>query len=379
MLNDATIKSIRKSLLESMRGDIKLLEDLRNEIGVLANNVRNIFPRSTTSISLVATDGGNNKLEFDPFTTNVIRVVDSSNNEYYMDVITPTTPIEQLNNKVKDDNDGKFNSLRKMMAFLNVNDITQLSPMIRKNSGDRPISPTWVQVYRELVEWATLFSIVCEKDFATDTLIVFDGQLRSKVFTGDLFNKLKRGIEDAVENHYVKTKRKIYIVGVAKHSKVLDRYKLAMHLDGIMASPNACYVEVPRGIEQKAYVWSEYARDDNFDGKEVNKFVAGRMFFVKFGNNRYDPIWPIDILSSQVSDAGAILGYLLADALNGFPVPFYPLSLQKAHNNAALVGFDMDILQNQVINSIKEVLGDEGAKIDSYMLVDQDPAAKRYG
>ena len=42
------------------------------------------------------------------------------------------------------------------------------------------------------------------------------------------------------------------------------------------------------------------------------------MFFVKFGGGARDPIWPIDIFLSQVGDAQAIMGYLLADASNGF-------------------------------------------------------------
>ena len=378
MLDETIIKDLKELMIDCMHNDVGLLADLRNEIKIIANEVKTIFPRNATSISLVGTDGGNNKLEFDPFIVNVIRVVDSSNNEYYMDVITPTTSIDNLNNKIKNRSHKKFDSLRYMMKFLGVTDLTQLSPMIRLRTKDEPINSSWVQVYREIVEWATLFSIVSEKDFATDTVIVFDGQLRSKVFSGELFNKLKQGIEDCVADHFTRNRRHLYIVGVAKHSKVLDRYKLAMHLDGIMCLANPCYAEVPRDIEQKAYIWSEYARDENFNGKEVNKFVAGKMFFVKFGNGKYDPIWPIDILTSQVNEANTIFGYLLADAQSGFPVPFYPLSLQKAHNNAALVGFDMEILQDQVINAIKEAVGNEQSKIDSYLLVDQDPSAKRY-
>ncbi len=38
-----------------------------------------------------------------------------------------------------------------------------------------------------------------EKDFGTDTLIVCDGLLRSKVFAGDLFQPLPQAIEAAIE------------------------------------------------------------------------------------------------------------------------------------------------------------------------------------
>ena len=53
--------------------------------------------RSSRAISLVGTDGGNNQLRFDPFLVQLIRVVDSSQNEYCLEVITSNTPFEALN------------------------------------------------------------------------------------------------------------------------------------------------------------------------------------------------------------------------------------------------------------------------------------------
>ena len=109
--------------------------------------------------------------------------------------------------------------------------------MIRSSDEGRPSSPTWVQVYRELVEWAILFAIVRSTQFATNTLIVFDGLLRSKVFAKDLFKRYLQGMEQAIESHYRRHRRKLYLVGMAKHSKVLTRYRLAMALEGIVINP----------------------------------------------------------------------------------------------------------------------------------------------
>jgi uncharacterized protein len=92
-----------------------------------------------------------------------------------------------------------------------------------------------------------------------------------------------------------------------------------MALEGVMQVDYPAYVEVPRDIEQKAYVWSEFARGDEQadQGGEANKFVGGKMFLVRFGSSRRDPIWPIDIFEPQVGDAQIILGSMLAREIAG--------------------------------------------------------------
>ena len=108
-----------------------------------------------------------------------------------------------------------------------------------------------------------------------------------------------------------------------------------------MQSSFPCYVEIPRELEEKAYIWPDYARgDDNLaEGGEINRFVAGKMFFVKFGSNPRDPIWPVDIFLPQASDHSKIFGSLFNDAVAGFPVPFYPRSLQKGARKCCARGF----------------------------------------
>lgn len=380
MLETESEAELRKELSERIKADRAVLDNLRNEIRPLRNQVRRIQPRSTTSISLVGTDGGNNQVQFDPFLVQIVRVVDSSNNEYCLEAVTPTTSVATLGQKQFTANGEPKTALGEMMRFLGVESLPELSHMIRSNDGDKPTSPSWIQVYRELVEWAILFKIVRTKDFGTDTLIVFDGLMRSKVFARDLFARYLDGLREGVESHFRKKHRKLFITGVAKHSKVLIRYRLAMNLEKILTTDYPAYVEIPREIEEKAYVWSEYARGDDRVGEnaEVNKFVGGKMFFVKFGNGPYDPIWPIDIFLPQAADAQLILGSMLADAINGFPVPLYPSCLQKAHEYAAMVDFDFDIIQDHIIDAIRDILGDEAPALDIYRLQDLNPEARRY-
>lgn len=377
MIEPASQAELKRTIGRRIADDKALLDQLRGEIRPLKAAVRRIQPRTTTAISLVGTDGGNNSIPFDPFLIHLIRVVDSSNNEYCLEAITPSTSVEALRNaQFGPDGTTPCTALGEVMVFLGVNRLQDLSHMIRSNPLGEPVSPSWVHVYRELVEWAILFSILRKKDFGTDTMLVFDGLLRSKVFAGDLFKRYLAGLHEGIEVQATRTRRRVCLTGVAKHSKVLSRYRLAMALEGVLTTDYPAYVEVPREIEEKAYLWSEYARDTE-DG-EVNKFVGGKMFFVKFGSGPRDPIWPVDIFLPQRQDAAAVIGYMLADALNGFPVAHYPLCLQRAHENAALVDFDFDILQDHVFDAIRQALGGEAPALDTFRLQDADPAARRY-
>jgi hypothetical protein len=370
---------LKQELVERMVADCALLDQLRAEIRPLRGEVRRIQPRSTTSISLVAADGGNNRLQFDPFLVQLVRVVDSSNNEYCLEAITPTTSVSELSAKQFDSSGNPYTALGHLMSYLGVRELPELSPMIRRNEDGRPVSPSWVQVYRELVEWAILFSIIRKKEFGSDTLILFDGLLRSKVFARDLFRRYLDGVREGIERAGW-TRRKLYLVGMAKHSKVLDRYRLAMSLEGILTTEYPAFVEVPRDIEEKAYVWAEYARGDDraVADAETNKFVGGKMFFVKFGGKRSDAIWPVDIFLPQRPEAPTILGHLLADAVNGFPVPLYPQCLQRAHMNASLTGFDFDVFQDDVFHGLRQALGADASALDVFRLQDTDPAQRRY-
>jgi hypothetical protein len=380
MIDPQSLSELRDAIRNQVAGDRPLLDQLRREVLPLKSAVRRIQPRGTTSISLVGTDGGNNQIQFDPFLVQLVRVVDSSNNEYCLEVVSPTTSVTALSARQFNPDGTPRTALGKMMSYLGVCSLAELSSMIRTNDNDRPVSPSWVQVYRELVEWAILFVVLREKDFGTDTIIVCDGLLRSKVFAGDAFVRYLQGLREGIESQFRRNRRRLFLAGVCKSSKVLDRYRLAMALEDVMATEYASYVEIPRELEEKAYVWSEYARGDDrqLEGGEVNKFVGGKMFFVKFGNGNRDPIWPVDIFLPQTNDVQAILGYMLADAIDGFPVPFYPRCLQKAHEHAALVDFDFDILQDEIYDGIRTVLEARGHELDVFRLRDQDPAARRY-
>lgn len=380
MFDPQSYALIKEAVAGCIDIDQGVLDALREEIRPLVGATRRIQPRATTSISLVGTDGGNNQLQFDPFLIQLVRVVDSSNNEYCLEAVSPTTPVDKLGKRQFNTDGSPRTALGEMMARLGVDSLPALSHMIRPGNRGKPMSPSWVQVYRELMEWSILLSIL-KKDFGTDVLIVCDGLLRSKVFAGDLFRRLLKEMDQCIEVQFRRSRRRIYLVGVAKRSKVLTRYRLAMALEGVLQTNYPACVEVPREVEERAYAWSEFARGDDrsLDGGEINKFVGGKMFLVKFGAQRRDPVWPVDIFVPQVSEVQVILGSMLADATNGFPIPNYPRCLQKAHENAALVDFDLDVLQDSVYEGLRRNLGAHASTLDVFRLQDADPAQPRYG
>ena len=90
---DTRSHAVLKSQLQKQIGqDMHILEGLRDEVRPLVSTVRRILPRTTTSISLVGKDGGNNRIQFDPFLVQLVRVVDSSNNEHCLKAITEVHP-----------------------------------------------------------------------------------------------------------------------------------------------------------------------------------------------------------------------------------------------------------------------------------------------
>jgi hypothetical protein len=228
------------------------------------------------------------------------------------------------------------------------------------------------------MEWAVLLNIVRNTRFGSDTLLVFDGLLRTKIFARGLFKRYLRGVTEALIDHWQRSRRNVYVVGVAKHSKVLSRYRLAMALEGVLAVNYPAYVAVPAALERKSYLHPEFAWEESDDGRQ-RAFTGGKLFLVKFGNRPYDPIWPVDIYRPQLNGAPAILGHLLSDAQNGFPVPFYPLCLQRAHEHAALTGFDMGIMQDYILDGVRVILDDLALDLDMFRLQDGDPAQQRYG
>lgn len=390
MFDPEEIPDLKKSIRDCAHSDRKLLDDLRSEVIRLKSNVRVIKPRTTTTVSLVASDGGNNKLVYDPFYFQLVRVVDSNGNKLCLDTISPTTDTDVISARQFDKDGNPITALGRLMRDLSCDTLNKLSPMIPsgKKMRENPdqISKSWVLTYRDLCEWAVLYDKICYTRFATNTLIVRDGLLRSKIFNyitatkTPLFIEMINKINNAIHEAYKRDRVRIYLVGLAKHSQVLSRYSLVMQLEDVIPKGEPRYARVPFEIEEKSYTWKEFIwrPDDDKSSQEINKFSMGHLYLVRFGKLKSDPMWAVDLLPSQSSFDSEIFGYLLADSINGFPVPHYPLCLQRAHEHAQVVGFDMDILQDEVIKAMKEILPEDKREIIDHQVFNSDQSLNRY-
>ncbi len=363
------LPELRHQIRAQARRDKKLLDELITQARDMAVGVRPIKPRTATSVALTAADGGSNAVSFNPFALQIIRIVDSAGKELFLDVVSPTADIGELSRRHLNGARART-ALGRMMAALGIDDLRELSPMM---SGR---SPRWIEVYRDLCEWATLYDLVCYHDFAADTLIVRDGLLRTPIFAGDLLVRVGRLLRAAMDRCALEHRRHVWLAGLAKRTVILDHYRLAMSVAGVFDRGTPCFVKVPAHMQESVYRSHDYLRspDDTTGGGNI-----GEMFFVRFGPRAGDPVWTADLLAWQARDAQTIFGYLQADAADGFPVPFYPYSLQQADAHSRVDGLDTEIVEDTLVESVRELVGRERAHVVDALRLTTDVAARRYG
>ncbi len=365
------LPGLRRQIRAQAARDYRVLADLVAQARAMAPDVRPIRPRSATSVALTAADGGNNAVAFNPFALQIVRIVDSQGKELFLDVVSPTTDIAELSR-------AQFAGqtvLGRLMTDLGVRSLRDLSPVLAGRSR------RWVEAYREVCEWATLYDLVCHHEFAADTLVVRDGLLRSTVFAGDLLIRMGRLIHEAIDRAARTSHRRVWLCGLAKRTAVLDRYRLALSLAGVFDRGAPCFVAVPAASQESVYRSQEYLRDPDEAGPGGGpaRQNLGRMYFVRFGPHAGDPVWTADVLAWQTADAQVIFGYLQADAAAGFPVPFYPLSLQQADAYSRVGDLDVELIEDSLVDAVRELVGRDRAHVVDALRMATDVAARRYG
>jgi hypothetical protein len=254
--------------------------------------------------------------------------------------------------------------LERLCSDLGVESLEELSFLIRglKKPGK---STGALRCYRDIVEWAVLYDLVANPaiQWGGDTILVRDGLLRTKSFTRDILPQIDRKFRLATASH-AKRNVAISLVGVAKQSAVLGRLAIALELEATFHKSFPCYVRVDAEIEEDCYnfdrTWLDTYETSEPDDEGKRQYQSmGQLFLVKFGDRPMDPVWPVDIAVWQVAQADKILGQLTADAQQGFPIPDYPMCIQRAHDFAKLTGLEIAVLQDLLLQGICQNLSPE--------------------
>lgn len=360
-LADNNFDEIKRRVFDAYKNEDPVIQKFREYARRIKNNIKPIRPYSVNAVSFVSSDGGDNRLYFNPAVIELVRVVDSKGNQCALDAIAGNSKAADFNERAKSESPVLVEPLRRLCEDLNMS-VLDLSYLL-KGIEEPGKSTGAVRVYRDIVEWAVLYDLMKYRDWGDDTIIVREGMLRTKSFKLTVFPKIDQLIREAHNKHKQKNVT-VSLVGVAKQSAVLSRLSVALELEEALHKPYPCYVQVPDDIEADCYnfdrTWLDTLETSEPDEEGTYRYQAlGKMFLVKFGDRPFDPVWPVDIAEWQLADVDKILGQLTKDAQPGFPIPDFPMCVQKAHDYAKVNGLEVDILQDILFEGITQKLTPE--------------------
>jgi len=354
MLSEDNLELI-KSQIESNYNATEepIINDLRNFAKKIKQNIKVLRPYTSTAVSFVSADGGNNYIKFSPCILELVRVVDSRGVQCAIDPIFGNSDLNALNERVN-----KIKPLKRLCNDLGINKLSDISYLL-SDFGQTEKTNGAVKIYRDIVEWAILYDFLFN-DWGNNTIIIREGLLRTKSIKNSLFPILDKKIKEKCIEHKQKNNINVNVVGVAKESAVISRLSLALAIENVFKLPYPCYVNVPDEVEQYCYnydrTWFNTVEDISSDNENQRYASMGKLFLVKFGDSPYDPVWPVDIAVWDLENAEMILGQLLHDAILGFPIPDFPLSIQNAHWHAKINGIEVELLEDMLIKAIGKTL-----------------------
>lgn len=382
-LADFDLSRLKEKIRAAYKADDPIIEKFRTYARRLKNNIRPIRTYSVNAVSFVSSDGGDNRLVFNPSIVELVRVVDSRGNECALDAVSSSTNIQEMKDRIDLNSPNLVRPLHRLCNDLKTN-VANLSYLLG-GLGQPGKSTGAMRCYRDIVEWAVLYDLIANPSiqWGGDTILVRDGLLRTKSFKREVFPLLDQNIRQGIQRHAARNV-KLSIVGVAKQSAVLSRLAIALELEAVFHKPFPCYVQVPDDIEQDCYnfdlTW--FNTYESSEPDEQGKYLyqaMGKMFLAKFGDRPLDPVWPVDIAAWQILQAEKILGQLTIDAQQGFPIPDYPMCIQRAHDHAKMTGLEIQVLQDLLFNGICEKLtSEESERLLRLKHLGQSLAALRY-
>lgn len=331
-LETLDLRQVREELRRALETERPLLEGLREQVRRFA--VQEIGYRRCYAISPVATDGGENRLSFDPVNLEIIRVVDSDGRERFQRVI-PLSGGPGVFRAAFDSNyAGHVPLLAQFLERLDVR-YEDLSYFLEAGRGESDLRAA-VRPFRDIVEWAVLLDIAWNPG-QTKALVIRDGLLRTKALRKEVIEKLSKSFEEAYKE------RGSFLVGVAKRSKVLNYLSVALALEDTFKRKYPCFCEISRVIERQAHPrWPTWLEESTF----------GNLHLAKFVEDAAGLVLPVDIPDWLMPRRKEVLEYLAETAKSSFPTIGYPEPLLKAHEAAVLHGIEMSFLADLLVEEV---------------------------
>ena len=353
-LADIDYKDLKAKMAEAVAKESVQVAELRRAVKSL--KVKKLDHRHCKTVAPLATDGGENRLTFEPLNLEILRVVDSEGNECVQEIIAISEDASVFKDLSK-----RIPVMQNLLESLGIG-FDDLSYFLSSNSGSdsesRADNRGRVRAFRDILEWAVLLDMAT-KEWPVDVLLLRDGLLRTKTLKRKTFPLLDKAFHDMFEKRRLSQGgRMVYCLGVAKTSAVLSKLSLALLLERTFDRDYPCYAEVPRELEAECYnfdrTWLETASED--EHAEEQKYQSfGRLHLLKLGSSPDAPILPVDVpvwLPDKFKHE--VLEYLVNDARDTFPYPGYPSALQRAHNNAVLTGLEMTVLGDLMADALRD-------------------------
>ena len=372
-LENIDLKEVKARLADAWKAERADLEQLRLLARELKDGGRKLGRQQASAVAFVAADGGDNRIRLNaapdgaPAIVELVRVVDSNGRECALDAVAGA---------VDDDffSEPRGEAMRVLCDDLGVSRVDDLSSYL---SAPKISRSDQMRAYRDIVEWAVLYHLLVKREWGSDTLLVREGALRTRVFRADIFNAMDKNIRAACERHRKQDGVDMFFVGVAKSTVLLDRLRFALSLEGVFERDDPWRVHVRRDIAEKFYDRRWLDTLETAGGQEY--LSMAEMFLVKFGDHSLDPVWPVDVAAWQKDRAEKILGCLAEDARPGFPIPDFPMCIQKAHDHARIGGIELSFLNDLLFDHMTEDMSDkEREKALRARHLRENPGAIRY-
>ncbi|MGH7990529.1 MAG: DNA double-strand break repair nuclease NurA, partial [Limisphaerales bacterium] len=281
--------------------------------------------RSLPIVATVATDGGENRLSLEPIRLQVVRVADSLGEIYFEEFIAQSLKPEEIVRFFFQSNE----RLQRFVAYLQL----EWEELLPQSDFQRS---HLLSMLRELMEWAALLKLASQPPAK---LLIRDGLLRSVMLTERVFQRIGDKFESLTAKHGH------LLVGVAKRSRVINYLSVAFGLNDSFTDGVPAYLQIPPELEREAapaqYRW-------------VGSRAMGRLHIARLDHGDNVPLLPVDVAVWQRDRVDEAMSLLHESGRGSFPTRGYPQALIQAHEHARLGGLEIEMLEEMMLEQIRE-------------------------